>query len=147
MSVISPEIVDMLKKQKMNEIKIAKNLKNTKAEALLKYVLEALALDSKKHALLYDALLKTAKGFRFFSEKDKQEALAEIGRHIEAEKAMLTETLALVESISDPRLKTVIDHIAEDEKRHHTLLSKVVNALDSMELEIDQVYYDWIVGL
>ena len=147
MTILNPEIIDLVKKQKANETEVAKYLEKSKAESFLKIIFQALALDSRKHALLYDAILEVTRGFRFYSEEDKEASLSEMEKHINAEKIMLDETLKLASEVHDPQLKIVIDHIAEDEKRHHTLLSKVIEALRSVELETDQVYYDWIAGL
>ncbi|MET1102022.1 MAG: ferritin-like domain-containing protein [Pyrodictiaceae archaeon] len=100
----------------------------------LRILLESVAMDSRKHSLLYDAAAKIAAGrTHMLSPEELRELKREVRRHIEEEAKMIELADKLRTSIEDPRLKLIFETIYEDEVRHHKLLVAIEEAIAEKE--------------
>jgi rubrerythrin len=107
-------------------IKKAKaSVKNTKNE-LVRYLIEAIAIDSNKHALLINAILARLESKTPFIDEKKRDQLGnDIMEHISLEAHAIKTYEELIPKTEDPGSKQVLEYILDDEKRHHHLLKRL----------------------
>jgi len=105
---------------------------NTSAAKLL---LAEMRLDSKKHEAILTEVLSMLEGkpqprllweARIESFVDMQVMKKELEHHIELETAMLRDTEEEIKETPDEALKTLLTHIAEDEKKHHKNIELII---------------------
>ena len=140
-------LLDILEDQKKMELRLAKTLEDSPVKSVAQCIVKSLALDSLKHALLYQALIDLEKETEFVSDPEKSSILETMKKHAKDEEEVLEKINSLTEKISDPRIKSVLKHIAMDEFRHHRVLEDFVEALTLKEQEYDTVAYEWIKSL
>ena len=140
-------LLEILEDQKNMELRLAKILEDSPVKSVAQCIVKALALDSLKHALLYQALIDLEKETEFVSDPEKSTILETMKKHAKDEEEVLEKINSLMEKISDPRIKSVFKHIAMDECRHHRVLEDFVEALTLKEQEYDTVAYEWIKSL
>src|SRR5208283_4782134 len=70
----------------------------------------------------------------------------EIKIHIAEEAIMLKQTKDISEVVKDKKIKQVILNILEDEKKHHRVLSDLLEVLKKESAEWDAYLYDLICG-
>jgi len=56
---------------------------------------------------------------------DREEMNASLERHVAQEKQMLKRLETIMEKIDEPKAKSLLKQIAEDERRHHRILDEV----------------------
>ncbi len=107
-------------------------------------LLEAVALDSEKHARIYEALFKIATGASQpgLVEEDLRLLEGVIERHIETEARMIEEARGLLDSVGEARLKLLLASILEDELRHHRLLTDVRDKVAKRRVLTDAEFWD-----
>ncbi|MFX0168129.1 MAG: ferritin family protein [Candidatus Hodarchaeota archaeon] len=135
-----------LKKQIALEAKIVKvaktSVKNTRNE-LVRYLIEAIAIDSNKHALLLNAILARLESKTPFIEETKRDELgANIQEHIRLEANAIKTYSNLIPKTEDPGTKKVLEYILEDEKRHHTLLKQLYTLVIEKETLTEEDLWD-----
>jgi len=110
----------------------------------LSAIVEALAIDSEKHAELYEALIKIATGSPQpqLLEADLKLIGSIIDRHIETEVRMIEETRKLLSSVGDSRIKLLLAAIHEDELRHHKVLADVKDKLSKIHALVEERFWD-----
>lgn len=124
-------------------VKIAKaSVKNTKNE-LVRYLIEAIAIDSNKHALMLNALLAHLQSKTpFISEEKRDELGKNVQEHIKMEAYAIKTYGDLLPKTDDPGTKQVLEYILEDEKRHHTLLQRIYRLVIEKETLTEQDLWD-----
>lgn len=133
-----------------NQIKVEKEIVDSVTEGLadveneaVKGVLKGISLDSTKHANMYSSaidLLTTVPQALTEGNLDKQRELVE--KHIRLE-AQIIETLKnVVPSITNKKVKLLLEAILSDELRHHDLLKKVLDILVKGETITDADWWD-----
>ena len=146
MSVEKETFISFLKEQIKLEEKIVlmakSSVKSTKNE-LVRRLIEAVAIDSNKHALMLQAIighleLKTP----FISEEKRDELGDKIQEHIKLEASAIQTYGDMIPKIEDPGTKQVLQYILEDEKRHHKLLKRIHNLIIEKETLTEQDLWD-----
>lgn len=106
-----------------------------------KLLLAEMRMDSQKHAGLLEAVLETLKND--LSSKDSwQRAFdgfvdpamvrREIEYHKGLEKSMSTHFVEETSKTDDEAIRTLLQHLAEDEKRHHEILDTIARKCYAM---------------
>lgn len=97
-------------------------------------------LDTKKHAEILEAALEVIGGPKSFwdytihIDADKQAVKKELEEHIKAEEKMMRQIESEAKKTDDEALKLLLQHFAEDEKKHHRILGTIINKAYKMEL-------------
>lgn len=126
-------LLDFIQKQ----IKIEKQIVDSLEQALVgmknppvKGVLKGISLDSVKHAEMYEAaysmLTETAPALAQ-ADLDKQRDLVE--RHIQLEAELIEKIELILPTVSNKKVRLLLNAILTDEKRHHALLKGVLDTI------------------
>ncbi len=143
------EVTESLKKQKEVELDhvemIQRSIERTNHKIVIA-ILETIIYDSKKHAALYQALIDLEVGIiPTMMNLDMRSALhlhQDIRQHVNIEENMIRNLEKFKENITESRVIDIINYIISDERRHHSLLQRLSNIIDS-----DVVAYDEYLGL
>ena len=137
-----------MKKQKEFEEQTAKSLTPVYEAAknpLVKTLIHGLILDTTKHAETYQMLIDlNTQGL--VGEESKALGQKEVAKHLKEEAFMLKQTQEISEVVKDKNLKQVILNILEDEKKHHKILTELLEMLEKESKEWDAYIYDLITG-
>jgi len=137
------ELARMIKAQMKLEKEQAEKLRTLEQRVdsvAAKLLLHEMQLDTKKHAEILGEILKvidSPKSFWDYSihiDADKRAVKMELGEHIKAEETMLHQIEEEAKRTSDEALKLLLDHFAEDEKKHHKYLKTILSKTYKMEL-------------
>jgi rubrerythrin len=113
---------------------------------LVSALLETILHDSRKHAALCQALIDIEAGAAPVTlDVDMGAAVGlhqDILQHLRVEERMITRLESIREGVEEPRVKEVLGHLLADERRHHSLLQRLSNIIDS-----DTAAYDEYMGL
>jgi len=125
------ELDRLLKQQGQLEREVAKLISNTvknSQNSVLRLFLDRLVLDSLKHADMIEALIDLRKGavVSIVQREEMQKALED---HVVREKEMLARLDEILARVNEPKVKRLLEHIAEDERNHHKILDEVNNIL------------------
>jgi rubrerythrin len=114
-------------------VKLYKKTAKTVDNAAVKLLIDELGMDSAKHARMYKTIEKVLKetpySFRdFHVDKwtDKLVAKRDLAEHIEIEKHMIELLNEQIKVTTQPTIKAILEHILEDENRHHRILKQVI---------------------
>jgi len=130
-------VADLVKRQKLSEESMVKTVEaleqkvHTEAARLL---LSELRFDSTKHAQICEQILKVLEktkperlwDARIESYVDMQVVKKELERHIKLEDSMLKDVEKIIATTKDEAIKLLLNHIAEDEKKHHKNVQTVI---------------------
>jgi len=135
-----------LKKQIALEEKIVriakKSVKDTQNE-LVKSLIQAIAIDSNKHALMLNAILARLESKTPFIEEAKRDQLGKnIQAHIEMEAYAIKTYKELIPQTEDPGSKQVLEYILDDENRHHRLLTQLYKLVIEKETLTEEDLWD-----
>jgi rubrerythrin len=134
---------DLIKEQIRFEKEVAK-----KFSALEEYVdslaarllIREMQLDTKKHAEILEAALKVIGGpkslweYTIHVDADKRAVKKKLEEHIKAEETMMRQIENEAKRTEDEALKFLLQHFAEDEKKHHKILETILNKAYKMKL-------------
>jgi rubrerythrin len=127
------ELVDFIKRQIVIEKEIVDSLNKGVADINnppVKGVLKGISLDSMKHAELYCAALtlltKVSPALKQ-EDLDAQRALVE--KHIKLEAELIKKIEDKLPTIDDRKVKFLLESILTDEKRHHAMLTLVLEII------------------
>jgi rubrerythrin len=131
------QLVKFLRKQAALERQIVRKAKagakNTKNK-LIRYLIEGIALDSGKHALLLKALIAHLESRTPFISHEKRDVLGDaIREHIELESQAIETYSELIPKATDSTVKQILQAILEDERRHHQLLQQIFHLVIEKE--------------
>ncbi|MFX1510800.1 MAG: ferritin-like domain-containing protein [Promethearchaeota archaeon] len=140
------ELNAFLKKQIALEEKIVrmakKSVKDTRNQ-LVKNLIQAIAIDSNKHALLLNAILARIESKTPFIEESKRDELGkDIRTHIDLEATAIKTYAELIPQMEDPGSKQVLKYILDDEKRHHRLLTQLYKLVIEKETLTEEDLWD-----
>jgi len=112
---------------------------------LIREMIMGIALDSKKHAALLNALVGLhTKTTPSMPEDIGAEIKKSITEHIELEKQAIESYRNILESIQDETEKTLIRAILNDEIKHHSLLRTIEKMIiDSLTLS-EKEFWDMV---
>lgn len=127
------KLIDFIKRQIIIEKEIVDSLEKGIADINnppVKGVLKGISLDSMKHAELYSAALtlltKTSQALKQ-EDLDAQRALVE--KHIRLEEELIKKIEGILPIIEDTKVKFLLKSILTDEKRHHAMLTLVLEII------------------
>lgn len=90
-------------------------------------------LDTRKHSEILEAALKAMGGPKSFwdyainIDADKRAVKRELEEHVKAEESMMRQIDEEVKKTEDEALKLLLNHFAEDEKKHHRNLEIILS--------------------
>jgi rubrerythrin len=109
----------------------------------VKGTLKGISLDSLKHAQMYaSAINLLTKAPKALTQKqlDSQKALVE--KHIQIEAVLIERINKQIPNIKDEKVKLLLNAILEDERRHHSLLQRVLEILVRGEAIIEEEWFE-----
>ena len=112
---------------------------------LINELIMGIALDSKKHAVLLNALVSMhTKATPSVSEKYGSDIKESISEHIELERQAIDTYRKLLETIDDESEKIIIRAILDDEIKHHSLLKTIQKMIvDNLTLS-EKEFWDMV---
>ena len=130
---LSKEMKDMADMEEKYAIKLDKDFRgwgNPAVDALI----EAIAFDSKKHAILYRtaAYLEEGKSLAVIDIKydDLEKSLKQ---HIETEEKMLKKVKEMISKVENKGAKNLLKEIYSDEVTHHPFMKKLLELVIKKE--------------
>ena len=143
------KLIDLLEEQRDLELEHVKMLQPSVEKVdhrLVSALLETILHDSRKHAALCQALIDVEAGAVPITLDVSMDAAVglhnDIKAHVQVEERMITRLESIREGIEEPRVREIVDHLLSDERRHHSLLQRLSNIIDS-----DTAAYDEYLGL
>jgi len=142
------ELVDLFKSQIKTEQAIVESVKTGLVDIknpAVKGVLEAISLDSTKHAQMYcSALTLLTEVPQALTEEnlEKQKELVKI--HIELEAQVIQKLVEALPNVKNDKVKLLLEAILSDEKRHHDLLIKILEILVKGETITNNDWWDML---
>jgi rubrerythrin len=124
----------------LNNIKICqkreKQLKNPAAQLMMYQI----RMDSTKHAHILKKLIEFIEEgtpehiwlYRVDRYIGQLSAGEELKKHAELEKEMILAHEDTIKNSNDPGIKMILQHIVEDEKRHHKIIMTMIRNLTSL---------------
>lgn len=140
------ELVEFLKEQIKIENKIVESLNKSLVRIgnpAVKGVLKGISLDSVKHAQMYASavtLLTTVSQALSQENLDDQKDLVE--KHIQMEAKLIKKISSRLPTISNEKVKLLLNSILSDEKRHHGLLKRILEILVGGETITEEDWWD-----
>jgi len=110
--------------------------------AVVKQLLNGIALDSEKHYDIYSSLVELLSGVTALSEEERDGIDAEIRNHIEVERKMIDFVKGLVDRVEDEKVKFLLKYVAADEYRHHNTLKAIMDEVVIKETISDEEWED-----
>ncbi len=124
-------------------VRIAKKSVKDSENLLVKNLIQAIAIDSNKHALMLNAILARLESKTPFIEESKRDELGkDIKTHIEMEDHAIKTYKDLIPQTDDPGSKQVLKYILADERRHHSLLTQLYTLVIEKETLTEEDLWD-----
>jgi len=142
------ELVDLFKSQIKTEQVIVESVKTGLVDIknpAVKGVLEAISLDSTKHAQMYcSAITLLTEVPQALTEEnlEKQKELVKI--HIDLEAQVIQKLVESLPNVKNDKVKLLLEAILSDEKRHHALLTKILEILVKGETITNNDWWDML---
>jgi rubrerythrin len=127
---------DLMKEQIKLEKEIAEKLHTLEQRvdsAAARLMIREMQLDTKKHAEILGEALKVIGGPKSFwdytihIDADKRAVRKELEEHVKAEEKMMEQIEEESKKTDDEALKLLLNHFAEDERKHHKYLKTILN--------------------
>jgi len=112
---------------------------------LIKTLIHSIVLDTTKHAETYQMLIDLNSSVLIGKESENLGKKA-IANHLKEEAFMLKQTEEIRNAVKDKSIKQVILNILEDEKKHHRVLTEILNTLEKESKEWDTHLYNLMTG-
>jgi len=130
------------------EIKNAEGLESAVAglkNILVRELLGSIAYDSRKHASMFKALIQhlTAPSTAM-TEQEFESLKRTVEEHIRLELSMIRFLEEALRGELDSRVRYILLYILEDERRHHSLLSGLLEAIVSREVLTEEQWWDLV---
>ncbi|MFC1803008.1 ferritin family protein [Thermoproteota archaeon] len=123
---LSKEMIEMAEMEKQYAIKLDKDFRgwgNPAVDSLI----EAIAYDSKKHAVLYRTVAYLVEGKNLSIIDIKYEDLEKsLRKHIETEEKMLKRVKELISKVENEGAKRLLAEIYSDEVSHHPFMKQLL---------------------
>jgi rubrerythrin len=133
------ELLDFIEraiKIEKQAVKLYKDTAKTVDNAAIKLIIDELGMDSGKHEKMYKTIKRVLKeqpySFKDFHEEkwtDKLVAKRDLSKHIKIEELMIEILEEQIKIVQQPTIKAILEHILEDEHRHHKVLMQVIKGL------------------
>ncbi|MFQ5820295.1 MAG: hypothetical protein ACE5I5_09940 [Candidatus Heimdallarchaeota archaeon] len=137
------ELLAMLEKNReleLNNVQMSQEKEEQLKSAGAKLILYQIRMDSTKHAKILQTLIDTIKEGtpeylwdyridRYVGQVATERALQ---KHVEIEKEMIQRHEAIIKKTDDRGIQMILQHIVDDEKRHHKMLMEVIKQLHKL---------------
>ena len=140
----SGELTRLFQEHRALEQKTVESLSPMVSEtrnSVVKLFLHRLVLDSVKHADIMQALIDLNTG-AVVSNIDKHRMKRELKKHVENEEVMLNRVQNIIGKVEDERTRFLLQHIADDERRHHKILDQLLEMIEEIENIRDEDWWD-----
>ncbi|MEM2889569.1 MAG: hypothetical protein QXI71_05045 [Candidatus Bathyarchaeia archaeon] len=140
------ELIGFLREQIKVENEIVNSLNKGLVDVdnpAVKGTLKGISLDSLKHAEMYESAIGLlTETHKALSQKqlDRQKDLVE--KHIRIEAFLIKRISEQIANIKDEKVRLLLNAILEDEKRHHSLLQKVLEILVRGETITEEEWFE-----
>jgi len=145
MKTTEEELIRLLREQIKLERKMVDSMNRTTMKlknAVVKQLLNGIALDSKKHQDILNAIIELLRVATAMTEVERDQLSAIIGEHIEVEERMLNNVKVIGDKTDNVRVKFLLQYIASDEKRHHQTLREIMDYIISKEIITEEEWWD-----
>ena len=137
------EFLAMLEKHRELELKnvqMSKEKEEQLKSAGAKLMLYQIRIDSTKHATILQTLIDTIKegtpeylwDYRIDRYVGQVATERLLQKHVEIEEEMIQRHEAAIKKTDNPGIQMILQHIIEDEKRHHKMLKEVIKQLHKL---------------
>jgi rubrerythrin len=127
------KLIEFIKRQIVIEKEIVDSLEKGIADINnppVKGVLKGISLDSMKHAELYSAALTLlTKVSQALKQEDLDAQRALVEKHIRLEAELIKKIEDILPTIGDTKVKFLLESILTDEKKHHAMLTLVLEII------------------
>ena len=137
------EMIEFFKEQIKLEHQIVESITNSLKNVrnpIVKQVLRAIAFDSQKHAGIYNAAISITKVTPALTDKEFGELKNVTEKHIVDEEKAIGALNKFMPKIGDKKIKFLLESIVADERKHHQLLSKIMELVVKKEAITEE---DW----
>lgn len=111
---------------------------------VIKLLLHGIVLDSMKHIDMLETMIDLLTG-SVVPEAERDELGKELKRHIQVEKDSLDRLEGVIGRTEDKGVRFLLQNIASDERRHHTVLDQIISTLAVGENITDMDWWDDIL--
>ncbi len=112
---------------------------------LIKLFIHSIILDTMRHSDTYQMLIDLNSRAQIGKESEEI-GEKELTSHIKEEAKMLKQAKDISEVVNDKKIKRLVLNILEDEKKHHRVLTELLDILKKESVEWDAYLYDLITG-
>ncbi len=144
-SKLAQELIELLRTQMAFERENVEAMNKTAGKtknAVVKHLLHGIALDSSKHADIFNALLELLHVATAISENERDKLSADLNKHIESEEFMIRRAEELIGKTEHPGVKFLLKYILLDEKRHHQMLKEILEQIVNRETITEEELWD-----
>ncbi len=142
------ELVDLFKNQIKTEETIVESVKTGLVDiknSAVKGVLEAISLDSTKHAQMYaSAITLLTEVPQALTEENLEKQKTLVKKHIDLEAQVIKKLVEALPNVKNDKVKLLLEAILSDEKRHHALLMKILEILVKGETITNNDWWDML---
>jgi len=142
------ELIDIFKSQIKTEQAIVNSVKSGLVDIknpAVKGVLKAISLDSTKHAQMYSsAIMLLTDVSQALTEENLEKQKELVKKHIQLEAQVIQKLEQALPSVKNSKVKLLLGAILSDEKRHHDLLTKILEILVKGETITDNDWWDML---
>ena len=146
--ILDEDTISKIKKQKEFEdltVKKLTPLYESAQNPVIKLFIHNIILDTMKHSDTYQMLIDLNSS-AVMGRESEEIGEKELKSHIVEEAVMLKQTKEISEAVKDKKIKHIILNILEDEKKHHRVLSDLLEILKKESAEWDAYLYNLICG-
>ena len=137
------EFLEMLEKHRQIELQNVKMCQEREQRLKsdgAKLMLYMIRMDSTKHAHILHTLMDIIKegtpeylwDYRIDRYVGQVATEDELKKHAELEKEMIEKHTATIKKTDDPGIKMILEHIVDDEKRHHKMIMEIIQRLHEL---------------
>ena len=130
------ELLKILKNHKSLETDNANSLRSIIDgidSSIVKMFLGGIMLDSTKHATILQAIMDIDSG-QVLWNVDKYKMTQELKEHLNVEEKMLKSIQNIMAKTKDQKIQPLIKEILADERRHHQILTRLLETLQNIEV-------------
>ena len=146
--ILDENALSKIKEQKDFEDQTVKKLTPLYESAqnpVIKLFIHSIILDTMRHSDTYQMLIDLNSS-ALMGKESQDIGEKELVSHIKEEAKMLKQAKDISEVMKDKKIKQLILNILEDEKKHHRVLTELLEILKKKSAEWDAYLYDLITG-
>jgi rubrerythrin len=138
------QLLESLTEQRKLEMRNVAGLSSIRERVrndFIKTILEIVVHDSRKHMAVCDALIEMESKAGEVSPPPELEAVLreELERHIELESEMVQQ-LERLRFTGDIKINSLVEYLISEERRHHRLLTGLLDLIESEEDRLEEYY-------